>query len=162
MTFDECIDEIKAHHFPKPPASQSQIDSLAQSLRWQIPSDLRSFFLACNGARLFEDIDSPFDLVTIEEFHPTAIDVFGEVKEEWAPTEWYSIAHVRDGNYIAIDLASVDGDSADYLDAFHETLGQEGYQVIIAKSFTELLSDALKSGGEHYWLDENFTGHGNR
>ncbi|MDG2014013.1 MAG: SMI1/KNR4 family protein, partial [Pirellulaceae bacterium] len=156
MTLDECISEIKANHFPNPPASPSALDSLASSFRWPIPSDLRSFFLACNGARLFEDYDSPFDFVPIEQFHSTAIDVFGEIKNEWAPSEWYSIAHVRDGNFISIDLATVDADAADYLDAFHET---RGYQMIIARSFTELLSEALTKGG-HFWLEESFVGHG--
>lgn len=162
MTLAECIKEIKSRHYPNPPTSPAVLDSIESSLPWSIPIDLRSFFLECNGARLFEDYDSPFEVVPIEEFHSTSIDVFGEVKAEWAPTEWYSVANVRDGNYIALDLASVDGDAGEYLDAFHETLGQDGYQTIIAKSFTELLSDALESGGEHYWLDESFKGYGVR
>jgi len=144
MTIAECINEIESQYSPNPSASPSALDSLVSSLHWPIPSDLRSFFLACNGLRLFRDTDPPFEFLPIEEFHSTTIDVFGEIKEEWAPTEWHSVAHVQDGNYIAVDLASVDGDAADYLDAFHETLGQDGHQKIVATSFAELLSDAPK------------------
>jgi SMI1 / KNR4 family (SUKH-1) len=161
-TIQECIDRINADHFPSPPAPPAKMAEIVSSLPWPIPGDLRLFYEKCNGARLFRDDDSPCEIVPIEEFHSTRIDITGEDNEKRGPAAWFSIAYVQDTNYIAIDLSSVSHDLADILDCFHETFGIEGYQLVIAKSFTEFLSDVIDSGGRQYWLDKEFTGYGYR
>ena len=131
-------------------------------LPWKVPADLRLFYIACDGARLFRDVDSPFTVVPLEAFHPTSIDIYGAIKEDWLPPAWFTIADVQDGNCIAIDLSSVEAGRADILDVFHETAADKGYRAVIARSFCEFLSDALESGGEHYWLKKSFKGYGYR
>ncbi len=72
---------------------------------------------------------------------------------------WYAIADLHDGNFIVMDLATVDGERVDILDGCWETLDRAP---TIAKSFTEFLSRSLadpravSGGGDHekgtrYW-----------
>jgi hypothetical protein len=52
----------------------------------------------------------------------------------------------QDGNYIAVDIASQDGEHCNYIDCFHETFAMPGQSTIVAGSFAELLDRALRGG----------------
>jgi hypothetical protein len=64
---------------------------------------------------------------------------------------------VQDGNYVAADLSSVNGSYCWMIDCFHETYGSDD---VIALSFSEFLQQALDTGPEFYWLQENFKSYG--
>jgi hypothetical protein len=75
--------------------------------------------------------------------------VAGTEDDSICPPSWYAVCDVRDGNFVALDLASTRGGHTTVLDVFHETPASAQ---AIATSFSEFLAKALASGGEHYWL----------
>jgi hypothetical protein len=87
---------------------------------------------------------------------------------EEIPDTWFAIADAQDGNFIVMDLASVDGDRVKIIDGFAEAARVEA--PIIARSFTEFLersiddpdtsSGAESDDGKRYWSKGNRTQYG--
>ena len=72
---------------------------------------------------------------------------------------WYAVADVQDGNYLLIDLA--DDRLGVCYDGFHETYKTPGYMMIVAASFTELLTRLFEQGNDgSYWLADSFRASG--
>jgi hypothetical protein len=154
--------EIDAHHYAEPCANESEIDEFARSKKYQLPEDLKVFYRRYRTVKLFEgEFGARYRIVPISEIHPAHIDIYGPTSDEDAPESWLTICDVLDANYIAIDVASKDGEAYNYIDCFHETFAMPGECKVVARSFTELLMRALQGGGDSlYYLQPGFKRYG--
>jgi hypothetical protein len=66
MSMEALLEEVSRHHFPNPPATPAQLEMFEQRMGWRMDPDLRAFYLHCNGARLFEQPDSPYRLLPLD------------------------------------------------------------------------------------------------
>lgn len=125
-----------------------------------LPADLREFYSRFSEARLFGEKDDPrYRILPPGEFVQIGEAIYGQETSHPFQRSWYALAHVRDGNYIAIDCHP---DRAGYCyDAFHETVDQLDYCGVIALSFTELMNRAAEAGDEAWWLGDRFRLYGN-
>ena len=152
----DMLAEVRARHFPRPPASSDAITQLEQRIGCPIPVDLRKFYLEVGAARLFSEDDSPYRFVRPDDVRWVNLDVSsGDPEGLSVPKSWFSICDVQDGNYVAIDLPAKPSGEVWFIDCFHETIGEPGFNTIIALNFSEFLQRALASNGLHYWLDEH-------
>lgn len=161
-TLEELFIEIETYHTSEPCADISEIDDFERRHGYQLPDDLKTFYRRYKSVKLFDsDFGATYRFAPISEIHPTRIDIYGKDTDEWGPSTWLSICDLLDGNYIAIDIASKDGDGYNYIDCFHETFAEPGESKVIAKSFTELLEHALHGRDDKvYYLEEGFIGYG--
>ncbi len=149
MTVLESLFEvIRRDHVLSPPLPAGQVKELEAGLSYPLPTDWKEFYSLCNGLLLFDDA---YTFVPLEEVRRVRIDIYGDDidYDDGATQTWYSVCDIQDGNYIAADLASVNGDHCRMLDCFHEDLAPAK---IIALSLTEFLDKALKSEGRQFWL----------
>lgn len=153
--------EIDKYHTSELITSEPDFDQLEKLYNCQLPIDLKEFYRKYKSVRLFysEGVYT-YRFVTMAEIHPTRIDIFGQDTDEWAPRNLLTVCDVMDGNYIAIDTLPKNDDEYYFIDCFHETFGDSGQNMIVAKSFTELLEKALHGGDELYYLQKDFTGYG--
>lgn len=107
----ELIAHIQRDHRLNPALPETQVTALEAQLPYKLPDDLKEFYRLCNGAALFEERDWPYTFVPLQEVHRVTLDILGEDEDVWAPytKSWYSVCDVGDSNYIAADLASVNG-----------------------------------------------------
>lgn len=89
---------------------------------------------------------------------PIGYAIMGQPTSNLVQQSWFALAHVQDGNYIAIDCYP-DRIGLCY-DAFHETIDMLDYCKVIATSFTELLDRAAQAGDEAWWLTDSFATYG--
>ena len=82
----------------------------------------------------------------------------GHVANQGIERSWYALAHVQDGNYLAIDLLPTRLGWC--YDCFHETFGEPGECQVISRSFTELLNRLAEAGDSPFWLESDFDGYG--
>ena len=158
----DLFSEIDRLHSWEACTRPSAIADLEKRLGYPFPDDIKTFYQRYDTVKLFvgEHGDTLYRFVPVEEIHPTRIDVFGEDTDEWGPSTWLTVCDVQDGNYVAIDVASKDGEYYNYIDCFHETFAIPGQSRVVARSFTELLDRALRGGDNQYWLQEGFIGYG--
>ncbi|MGC3970938.1 MAG: SMI1/KNR4 family protein [Pirellulales bacterium] len=125
-----------------------------------LPADLAQFYGQFSEARLFSDdgYDPRCHILPPQKFVQVGSAICGEPTELAPERSWYSLAHVRDGNFIGIDLSPTRLGWC--YDCFHETYGEPGYCKVIARSFTELLNQLLISKNEAFWLSKDFRGYG--
>jgi cell wall assembly regulator SMI1 len=150
MSLAASVEAIRAHHHPRSPRSdvELRLAKLEERAGLVLPADVKRFYRAMDGALLFSRADAPYDLLPIAKVKRASIAVAGVDDDELCPSSWYAICAVRDGNYIAIDLAA-SGHRGRMLDVFHETPDDAA---TVAPSFTAFLAKALASHGEHDWL----------
>jgi hypothetical protein len=122
-----------------------------------LPPDLRQFYELAGGAVLFSERVCPGRVRIVGPDELQRIDL-AIIDDEFAtgPFEWwFAIAHVMDGNYVAIDLNPEH--SGLCYDAFHETFAMPGYVNVIASSFSDLLRRLLDHKEDStYWLQKGF------
>jgi hypothetical protein len=155
------IENNKSHSYQST-TNPSEIDNYIKENRYLLPEDLLSFYRRYSWVRLYNNKygDSIYKFGPIKMLHPTRIDILGKDTDENGPIEWITICDVMDGNYICIDLSSKNVNEWNYIDCFHETFAQPGECKIIAKTFTELVEQALHGGGDLFYLKEDFKGYG--
>jgi hypothetical protein len=125
----------------------------------RLPSDLTAFYARFSEAQLFGDpLDPRCHLLPPDEFVQVGAAIIGQATNEGIERSWYALAHVQDGNYLAIDL--LPARLGWCYDCFHETYGEPGDCKVISLSFTELLNRLADAGDSPFWLDPNFTGYG--
>jgi cell wall assembly regulator SMI1 len=152
---DALIRQVCDDHFPSRGASAELIAQFERDGQLRLPDDMRLFYAACNGAKLFDKSDSPFAFFPLEQMcHPSEA-VWGSMENipDWT-ARWIAFCDVRDGNYVAIDLDQRSDGAYNIMDIFHETFGDRAYDRIIARSFSEFLEGALGSseGNRLFWL----------
>jgi cell wall assembly regulator SMI1 len=160
-TLEELFAEIESLHVFEPCLDETGIDRFETQYGYKLPADLKKFYKKYDTVRLFDDeYGGLYHFVPVSEIHPTYKDIYGEDFDEQRPSAWFTICDIQDGNYIAIDLESENDNEFNYIDCFHETFAQPGECKVIAKSFTELLSRALRSKDRLYYFEEDFIGYG--
>ncbi|RKG98773.1 SMI1/KNR4 family protein [Corallococcus carmarthensis] len=145
--------EVSAHHFPNPSATADQVDSFESRVGWQLDSDMRAFYLHCDGATLFAPRERApnYRILSLAEIERARITMRHEDSDTYGSASWYTLLYLQDGDYVLVDVGHpVDGRYV-LLDAFHET-----YPAVeqIAASFSEFLAKALASGNAYFWLTE--------
>ena len=124
-----------------------------------LPPDLVTFYRRFGEARLFGDQRDPrCHLLPPDEFVQVGKAIEGEATTTGIERSWYALAHVQDGNYIAIDLLPTRLGWC--YDCFHETYREPGYCTVITRSFTELLQCFADAGNCAFWLKDSFHGYG--
>lgn len=155
-SLDDLLDELLSRDdcVFRPP---TRLPTLPDGL--QLPADLAQFYTRFGGARLFgEPADPRYQIPLPEGFVQIGVAIYGEPTGEPVQRSWYALAHVQDGNFIAIDCHP---SRLGYCyDAFHETIDDLSYCTVIARSFTELLERAAVAGEEAWWLEDGFEGYG--
>ncbi|HEY7119003.1 MAG TPA: SMI1/KNR4 family protein [Tepidisphaeraceae bacterium] len=150
-SIDQILDELQTRDdCTFRPATR--LPPLPDGLR--LPEDLRAFYTRFGEARLFGDRSDPcYHILPPDEFEQIGAAIYGQPTSEPLQKSWYALAHVQDGNYIAIDCAP---SRLGYCyDAFHETIDALDYCKIIARSFTELTNIAAANGDKAWWLEDD-------
>ena len=160
---EELFAEIDELHFPEFCVDPSEIERFEKQLGKELPEDLKSFYRHYKSVKLFgqEGFSVIYRFVPISEIHPTRYDIFDDKSADLSRLDsWLTICDVQDGNYIAIDVNSNNGQEYNFIDCFHESFGEPGGCTVIAKSFTELLARALHSGSDTIFWGNEFLGYG--
>lgn len=151
----EIIRICKAAHFPEPETAIDAISSFEAGIGYTLPDDMRTFYLACNGASLFRPRKEfpPFRIMPLSEIVRARVAIYGEDKDEYGSSSHYVFCDRGDGDYVGIDLAPRSDGTFGVLDIWHEAYPEDEYSEPIAFSFTEFMSRALDSGGNSvFWL----------
>lgn len=125
-----------------------------------LPDDVKQFYTRFGEARLFGDLMDPrCHILPPAQFVQVGLAVCDQETTDPIQRSWYAVAHVQDGNYFAIDLATPRLGRC--YDVFHETFYNKPYECkVIALSFTELLNSVARAGDECWWLADGFDGYG--
>lgn len=150
---ERLLQKISLHHFPNPPATPSEIDAFEKESGWRLDADLRAFYLHCNGATLFQQINSPCRLRPLSKILRARVDMRGSDTDEWGPASWYVIGDLTESDTLIVDVDSPTPENRyPIIDGFHEAmLGPEECERI-ADSFSRFLEQLLHSGGHKFWL----------
>jgi hypothetical protein len=152
MSMEELFEEVSRHHFPNPPATSAQLEAFEQRMGWRMDPDLRAFFLHCNGARLFEQPDSPYRLLPLDKILRARIAMRGEDSDEWGPASWYVLCDLHDSDRILVDVSRRENDRYPIIDGWHEGFPDPEDCEQVAGSFSEFLEAALRSDGRKFWI----------
>jgi hypothetical protein len=161
---ENLFSEIEKNHTFEFTDNPSAIDEFEKQCGYEPPQDLKDFYHRYQTVKLFDyEWGASYRFVPVVEIKVTGYDIYGKLANPndylW-PQPWFTTSDVLDGNYIAIDLSSGNGNQYNYIDCFHETYGVPGEAKVIAKSFRELLEESIKGGREHFYLLEGFDGYG--
>ena len=149
---EELLKAIDRDHRKRDPASPSELEQLKAM---GMPDDVIYFYSKSNGA-LIHPSDSDYDISNNGSHWLWEIlavcDIRSIADSGWSHADsplhqrhakWFQIIDVQNGDYLSIALDSAH--PGEILDTFHETLNMVGYNHIIAKSFSELVSRLLDS-----------------
>jgi len=150
------FEKIRRDHSFFPPLPAERVRELESELDYALPTDLKEFYSFCNGAVLF---GGDYAFPPLEDVRRVRIDIFGADIDfsDGTTATWYSVCDIRDGDYIAAGLASVNDDHCWILECDREDLDPAR---IIALSFTEFLGKALASAGSNFWQMDDYPGYG--
>jgi len=155
MLSDDILEVLSKHH-PNPPALPTEIEAFERRMGMRLDPELRAFYEAANGARLFRTFGSPIEILPLNLVRNgvTAIRGARENAKHYGagmavPDNIWAFVDVQDGNFLGFD-ASADGRPFPIVDLFHETWPVD--QRVIEPSFAAFLHHALRSGGSQYWL----------
>jgi len=123
-----------------------------------LPNDVAAFYGRWSEARLFGPDDPRYHLLPPPEFLQVGYAVCGERSPNPVQHSWFAFAHVRDGNYMAIDCNP--SRLGLCYDVFHETAGDPSYCKVVARSLTEFLDSAVRNESVAWWLEDRFKGYG--
>jgi len=121
-----------------------ELDEWERSNGYKLPSDYRQFMQSIgrcnlNGIGKF-DHDYSVRIMTLAEVQSFSISAFGHQMDE-IPESWFAFADAQDGNFIVMDLKSLNDDTVNIIDGCWEC-ARSG-PPIIAKSFTEFVEHSL-------------------
>ena len=157
MTLRSLIDALRQNHLCFQPASSEALDG---ELGKALPDDLLEFYSHTNGAMLhrgdgggfiIDGAEWEWSIASFEELEPVTDKGYIDTDSPlWdAATGWLGLVDVQDADWLAIDVRSPG--RGEIIDCFHETVGDVGYNKIVARSFTELLGSLLSSK-KPFWL----------
>ena len=160
---EQLFTEIDNLHFFTKAIDPAAIDNFDKQMGYHLPDDLKEFYRRYNTVRLFpSEIGALYRFVPIQEIHPTRYDIYGpQTKIYSSLNNWVTICDVLDGNYLALDVYSENNGEWNFIECFHETFAIPGESPIVARTFTELLAQALHNGdNQHFNIQEGFKGYG--
>ena len=121
----------------------------------RFPDDLKVFYEDCGGVSFFLNSGYGFTIVSPKEMILANPIIVGELCEEDISSEWYIIGKDTENNYITIDLAKERLGRC--YDSFWDRHGVVGECAIVARNFTELLTQLYNNQGKSlFWLDDDF------
>jgi hypothetical protein len=154
MVIQHLLEQVSRQHFPNPPATPGQVAAFEQSAGWRLDSDLRAFYLHCDGADLFEQPNSPYRILPLSGLIRARVAIRGKDDDSRGPASWYVLCDVQDGNYVVVDVGAPSAERYPLIDGYREMFPDPVHCGRIANSFSEFLDKALGSGGSHYWLKD--------
>jgi hypothetical protein len=157
MSMESLLETISRHHFPNPPASREQIEAFERQQGWSLDQDLRAFYLRCNGATLFQRLNSPCRFRELSQIRRARIDMRGSDTVECGPVSWYVVADLPDSDRIIIDVSASREDFYPIIDGFHEAILGPEERKRIADSFSGFLSQMFLHQGQAFWLSPSAT-----
>ena len=104
---DNLFKQIENEHHFVLAQNTDQIDMLEENSGYQFPDDLKEFYRRYESVCLYDEEDPLYRFLSINELHPTRIDIYGRDSIDLGPDHWWSVCDVQDGNYISIDLKSL-------------------------------------------------------
>lgn len=120
-----------------------------------LPNDLKEFYENCGGITLFANEEYGFTIVAPKEMVLANPIIVGELCEEDISSEWYIVCKNAENDYITIDLANERKGKC--YDSFWDRHGVVGECAVVARNFTELLTQLYNNQGKSlFWLDEDF------
>lgn len=147
------LEEISREHFPHPPAAPVDIEMFERRVGWHLDSDLRAFYLHCNGAELFKRLpDAPYRILPLTEISRARVAIYGEDDDRWGPSSMYTLCDVQDGDYVLVDVASEENGRYPCTDGYREAWPNPDYCERISRCFSEFLEKALSSQGRLFYL----------
>jgi SMI1 / KNR4 family (SUKH-1) len=155
MSLDILIGEVIAHHFPNPPAPPESVLEFESKSGYHLPSDMRQFFLVCDGASLFMPKHDypPFRVLRIAELRTARRAVYGKDDEAHGPAYHFVFCDRGDGDFVGIDLRERSDGNHEILDIWHESYPKDC--AVITASFTSFLERALHSRGDSlFWFED--------
>ncbi|RKH99532.1 SMI1/KNR4 family protein [Corallococcus sp. AB038B] len=151
MAMKQLLTEVSANHFPNPPATPAQIAAFEVRVGWKLDENLRTFYLHCNGAALFEaPPDMNYRILPLERIERASVAIRGSEEDVDGSPSHFTLVDMQDTNFVILDVATPVTGCYPLLDAFHETYPDEAPR--IAGSFEEFLEKALRSGNRSFWL----------
>ena len=154
MSIQPLLAQVSRDHFPNPPATPEQLDAFERRVGWALDSELRAFYLHCDGADLFERPNSPYRFLPLSAILRARIAIRGRDEDSRGPASWYTVCDVGDGNYVLVDSSVQEKGRYPLRDGYRELFPDPEYCERIVNSFSEFLERALCSGGHHFWLEE--------
>ena len=154
---NHLLEEIARDHFPYPPATLEEVEQFERRVGWNLDSELRAFYLHCNGAELLERLpDSPYQILPLAEIVRARVAIFGGKNDDDAhgPACMYALCDIQDGNYVIVDVSSQENGCYRLLDGDHEAWPDPAYCKQIAHSFSEFLEQVLRTRRSLYWLGD--------
>ncbi|XXF78354.1 SMI1/KNR4 family protein [Myxococcaceae bacterium GXIMD 01537] len=148
------LGEVSRDHFPHPPATPEEIEEFERRVGWKLDSDLRAFYLHCNGAALIRRQDSPYEILPLSKIVRARIALRGKDDDSRGPASMYALCYVRDGNYVVLDVSQQADGRYPLIDGDRETWPDPEYCTRIANSFSEFLEQVLHTRRSLYWLGE--------
>lgn len=136
----------------------------------EIKGEIKEYFEQFGGIELFPNKKSPVTLVNKKQFVPMNDNFYTkenkkmfkeeeEDYEEWISHNWYALADIENGNYIAIDL-SPERYGYCYL-AEWEVYVLRNENPIIALSLKEFIERTIETKGKkYYWEEKDFKSYG--
>lgn len=153
ITIDAILCEVREKHLAAPGATEAALRNLEAECGYSLPNDLRAFYLATNGAQLFVgEYGWAHRVLPIEEVCLARKLIWPDDFDAPSPAGWFAICDEQDGNYVAADLAQVEGTRCPMIDCYHETFAEPEYYRVVAESFTEFMGKMLAAGGLSYYL----------
>ena len=152
MRMDQVVNNILSNHFPNPPSNQAELLAFERRVGCRMDEDLHAFYLACNGASLFQPLNSNYRLLSLTEIVRARIAVFGHDDDTWGPASWYVVCSCGDGDFVAIDVHTRRNGKFPLFDVDHGTFPRPEYNLEIATCYSDFLSMALQSHNRSYWL----------
>jgi hypothetical protein len=157
VNIEALVAQIRREHLAGPPAAP---DHLARGRELGLPDDLLHFYQLTDGAYLYGSDEYgdfhrdgrwwQWQILPLDSVRPVADRFVSAYRPLWERARhWLAVVDVLDSNYLAISTEP--GHAGEAIDCFHETVGMPGYNRIVARSFTELLTELLRSP-EAFWL----------
>ena len=156
---EHLVAKIRDEHFAFPGASSDDI-LLARSRG--VPEEMLNFYSICDGAYLGagDDFLAPdgrrfrvaISRLSVLQTTPEFGYIFQDSPLYAASMHWWQIVDYGDSNRLAFDAAS--NPPGRIIDVCHETVGEPGYQDIVASTLKEYLEQALVDAV--FWMREDF------
>jgi hypothetical protein len=153
MRSDDIAEVLRAH-FPQPPATESELANFERSHGVPLDPELRAFYAATNGGRLFKWEGPPYYFMPLANIETGRDAIYGPAPDGTpgqddapnCPTNVWAFCDVQDGCYVGFEVTP----GKPYpIHVLYEDWPREIR--VIAPSFAQFLHRALKEGGE-YWL----------
>jgi hypothetical protein len=144
----EDIAEVLRSHFPNPPATEAELIEFERAHGFPLDPELRAFYAATNGGRLFHWEGPPYYFMPLAEIVTAKAAIFPPTTRQVCPPDVFAFIDVQDGDYVGFEVTP--GKLYPINDIFHESWPRETY--VIAPSFAAFLHRALRSEGKQFWL----------